>query len=69
MRYHFRDILGTKFRDSWHDVIELDVELPHALFYAYALSAQCNQGVIVCTSSEVAGNAAFTEIASVRVCK
>lgn len=69
MKYHFRDLLGTKFRDSYHDVIEFDGELAHALNYAYALSAECNKGVTVCTSGETAGVPSFTEVATVRACK
>lgn len=68
MKYHFRDILGTKFFKTDGTAIEADT-FDAALGRAYSLSAEVDRGVYVCTSSETAGVPSFTEVVSVRACK
>lgn len=69
MRYHFRDILGTKLLTSQHTPMECYEGFEAALALAYAMSTEHDKAVYVCKDSGTVDQPAFTEVAVVRACK
>lgn len=68
MKYHFRNVLGTKIMKGDGIAAEADT-FEGALTDAYAMSADNDMAVYVCREGETAGLPSFTEVASVRACK